>query len=190
MPCPFFSRPNKKQLHACRVLRNKVAVVKGICLRAAEIENVTFEQRENVKFYQKLGKSANKTFQMIKQAYGEEDLAVVLCLSGTNVLHKGDEHTGRPRTVRTELEIQEVATLVRNNCFRMVDEITAAAGISHGTYHKILFDDLNMSHVTQHSVPRVLTQDQRDNCMRICGDLIDSAIPTLADLHSGQRRLF
>jgi hypothetical protein len=33
-----------------------------------------FEQRENVKFCQKLGKSTNKTFHMIKQAYGEEAL--------------------------------------------------------------------------------------------------------------------
>jgi hypothetical protein len=31
-----------------------------------------FEQQENVKFCQKLGKSASKTFQMIKQAYGKE----------------------------------------------------------------------------------------------------------------------
>jgi hypothetical protein len=53
----------------------------------------------------------------------------------------------------------------------MVDEIAvAAAGISHGTCHKILSDDLNMSHV-----PRVLTQDQCDGCMSICGDLLDSA---------------
>jgi hypothetical protein len=44
-----------------------------------------------------------------------------------------------------------------------VGEITvaAAAGISHGTCHKILSDDLNMYRITQHSVPRVLTQDQR-----------------------------
>jgi hypothetical protein len=103
-------------------------------------------------------------------------------------LHKretvwNDEHTGRPRTVRTELEIQEVATLVRANRFQTVDEIAAAAaeaGISHGTCHKILSGDLNMSRVTQHSFPRVLTQDQRDDRMSICGDLINS----------GQWRLF
>jgi hypothetical protein len=59
----------------------------------------------------------------------------------------------------------------------MVDEITAAAaaGISHGTCHKILSEDLNMSRVTQHGVPRVLMQYQRDDCMSICCDLIDSA---------------
>jgi hypothetical protein len=87
-----------------------------------------------------------------------------------------DEYTGRTRTVRTELKIQEVATLACANCSKMVDEIAAAAaGISHGTCHRILSDNLNMSCVTQHSVLRILTQDQRDDRMSICGDLIDSA---------------
>jgi hypothetical protein len=76
---------------------------------------------------------------------------------------KGDEHTGRPRTVTTELNIQEVPTLVHASRSQTVYEIAAAAGISNDTCHKILSDDLNMSHVTQHSVPRVLTQDQRDD---------------------------
>jgi hypothetical protein len=57
----------------------------------------------------------------------------------------------------------------------MVDEIAAAAGISHGTCHKILSDDLNMSRVTRHSVPCVLTQDQHDDCMSICCYLVNSA---------------
>jgi histone-lysine N-methyltransferase SETMAR len=32
-----------------------------------------------------------------------------------------------------------------------------------------------MSHVTQHSVPGILMQDQHDDCMSICHDLIDTA---------------
>jgi hypothetical protein len=40
VPCPFFSRPSKKQLRVCGVFRKKVIVVKGSCLRGAEIENV------------------------------------------------------------------------------------------------------------------------------------------------------
>jgi hypothetical protein len=79
--------------------------------------------------------------------------------------------------VRTELKIQEVATLVHANCSQMVDEIAAAAaGTSHGTCQKILSDNLNMSRVTKYSVvPRVLIQDQRNDRMSICGDLIDGA---------------
>jgi hypothetical protein len=124
-----------------------------------------FEKRENVKFYQNLGKSVFKWQKRFAQ--GRDSL-------------EGDEHTGRPRTVRTELKIQEVATLVCANRFQTVDEIAAAAGISHDTFHKIVSGDLNMTRVAQHSVPRVLTQDQRDDRMSICGDLIDS----------GQWRLF
>jgi hypothetical protein len=40
VPCPFFSRPSKKQLRARSVFRKKVTVVIGSCLGAAEVENV------------------------------------------------------------------------------------------------------------------------------------------------------
>jgi hypothetical protein len=65
--CPFFSRPGKKQLHVCGVFRKNVTVCKQRKSRMSQ-----FEQWENVKFCQKLGKSTSETFQMIKQAYDEE----------------------------------------------------------------------------------------------------------------------
>ena len=67
--------------------------------------------------------------------------------------------------------------LVLANRSQSVDDLAAAAAaaeVSHGTCYKILTDDLNMSRVTQQCVPRVLTQDQRDDLMRICGDLISA----------------
>ena len=67
--------------------------------------------------------------------------------------------TGRQQTVRTYREIEEVAMLVRANLSQSVDGLVAAVGVSHGTCYKILNDDLGMSRVTQHSVPRILTQD-------------------------------
>jgi hypothetical protein len=128
------------------------------------------EQLANVKFCQILDKSASEMFQMLKQVYGEEALDRSSVFQWHKRFTQGrdtlddDEHTSRPRTVRTELKIKEAATLVHANRSLTVDEIAAAAaGISNGTSHKILSDDLNMSHVTQHSVPRVLTQDQRDD---------------------------
>jgi hypothetical protein len=106
---------------------------------------------------------------MIKQAYGIEALGHSAVFKWHKRLAQrrdrleDDEHTGRPRMVRTELTIQEVAMLVCANCSQTVDETEAAAGISHGTCHKILPDDLSMSRATQHNVSRVLTQDQRDD---------------------------
>ena len=79
---------------------------------------------------------------------------------GTDSLEDG-ERTGRPQTVRTERKIEEISMLVRSNHSQSIDDIAAAVGFSHGTCYKILTDDLNMSRVTHHSVPRILTQDQR-----------------------------
>jgi hypothetical protein len=76
---------------------------------------------------------------------------------------------------RTELKIQEVATLVHSNHSQMVDKVAAAAGIRQGSCHELLSHDLNMSYVTQHSVLRFLMLDQRDDRMSICSDLIDNA---------------
>jgi hypothetical protein len=92
-----------------------------------------FEQWESIKFCQKLGKSARETFQTIKLVYGEQALG----RSAVFKLHKrfaqsrdsleDDEHTGQPRMVRTELKIQEIATVMRAHCSRTVDEITTTA---------------------------------------------------------------
>ncbi|KAJ4442516.1 hypothetical protein ANN_04103 [Periplaneta americana] len=68
-------------------------------MRTSEPEMSQFEQRANIKFCQKLGKTAAETFQMMQHVYGED----------------------------------------------------------------------------AHSVPRILSQDQRDDRMTICGDLISSA---------------
>jgi hypothetical protein len=53
--CPFFSRPRKKQLRACCVIRRNAIVVKSSFLRSTKSRMSQFEQRENVNFCQKLG---------------------------------------------------------------------------------------------------------------------------------------
>jgi hypothetical protein len=140
-----------------------------------------FEQWENIKFNQQLHKSTSKTFQMFKQAYSEEALVLNAMFKwhkrfahGRENL-KDDEHTGQLRMFRTELKIQEAATLVCANRSQMVDEVAAAANISHGTWHRFLSDDLNISRFTKHGVLCILMLDQCDDRMSTCGDLIDSA---------------
>lgn len=58
------------------------------------------------------------------------------------------------------------------NHSQLVDALLVALGVSHDTCQKIMSDDLTTSHVTQHSVPQIQLQDQRDNRMTICGGLI------------------
>lgn len=139
------------------------------------------EQRANIKFCQKLGKSATETLIMIQQVYGEEAMGRSAAFKWHKRFAEGrdslddDAHTGRPRTARTEGKILEVQRVVRDNRSQSIDDIAAATGISHGSCHAILTEDLNMSRVSQHIVPRFLTEEQRQDRVTICGDLIDSA---------------
>ena len=50
--------------------------------------------------------------------------------------------TGRPSTVRTERQIEEVAMLVRPNRSQSIDDLAAVEEFSRGTCYKILTDDL------------------------------------------------
>jgi hypothetical protein len=78
-----------------------------------------FGQRENVRFCQKLGKSASEMFQMIKRTAKKPWIVLLFKwhkrFPQRRESLEDDEHAGRPRTVRTELKIQEVAMLVHAN---------------------------------------------------------------------------
>jgi hypothetical protein len=69
--------------------------------------------------------------------------------------------------------------------FTVVEVPAAAAvvGISNGTCHKILFNDLTVPHVTQRSVPCILTQDQHNDCMNTYTNLNDNAVKDGTFLH-------
>jgi hypothetical protein len=63
----------------------------------------------------------------------------------------------------------------------MIDEVAATAAV-----------EISMSPVTQHSVPRVLTQNQRDERMSTCGCVLDSADKDVTFLNQiiGRNMLF
>lgn len=144
VPRLFVSRARKKQLHVDSVFRKKAC--EWQTLRMSQ-----FKRRKHFKVCQNLGKRRAKKLR-----------AVVLCSSGTNILHSG-ETLLKKMCMTISQEWLEIAMLVCANRSQMVDEVTATGGISHGTCNKILSNDLNIFRVTQHSVPFVLMQEQCNN---------------------------
>jgi hypothetical protein len=139
-----------------------------------------FEQQANIKFCQKLRKSPRETFNMMQQVYGEETSGCSATFKRHQCFAQGrdsllNESSGQPKAVGTERRVKDISTLVRANNSRLVDDITAAVWLSYGTCHIILTDDLNMSRVSEHCVPCILMQDQCDDRMTTCGDLISNA---------------
>ena len=58
---------------------------------------------------------------------------------------------------------------------RTIDEVSMLVGISQGTCHTILTDDLKMRRVTSEFVPRLLSVDQKQQRLDVCLDLKENA---------------
>jgi len=71
--------------------------------------------------------------------------------------------------------IEIVRQIIREDCRRTIDEVSMLVGISHGTYHKILTEDLKMRRVASKFVPRLLSVDQKQHRIDVCLDLKENA---------------
>ena len=123
-----------------------------------------------------IGKTATETYQLLQQAYGDDTMCrtqVFDCLrrfkEGRNSV-ESDPRSGRPSTSRNEEMIAKVRTIVRNNRRLTVRETANDCGIFVGSCGAILTDDLHMKRVCAKFVPRMLTDDQREERQIIARD--------------------
>jgi hypothetical protein len=68
---------------------------------------------------------------------------------------------GRPRSSRTADNTETIHTLVASNPHITIEELLVLTGISHGTVHTILHQDLQFKSVLSRWVPHFLTDSQR-----------------------------
>jgi len=71
--------------------------------------------------------------------------------------------------------IERVCQIIPEDHHRTIDEVSMLEGISHGTCHKILTQDLKMRHVTSKFVPRLPSVDQKQQQLDVCLDLRENA---------------
>ena len=120
-----------------------------------------------------------ETYQLLKQAYGEDAMGRTQVFDWFRQFKEGrtsiesDPHSGQPSTSRKKEMIAKVRTIIRNNRRLTVQEIADDCGISAGSCDAILTDDLHMKHVCAKFVPRLLTDDQREQRQTITHDLFE-----------------
>ena len=137
------------------------------------------EQRVNIKFCVRLGKSFTETLNSINQVYGDESLSRTRVYEWYTRFKEGresvedDDRCGRPSTARNDETIAQVREIIRSDRRQTIDDVANVVGISHGSCHAILADELNMHRVCQHMVPRMLTEDQCEDRATVSGELID-----------------
>jgi hypothetical protein len=129
------------------------------------------EQRVRIKFSANLGKSATKTITRIQQAFRDQILSRTQAFQGharfktgrTSV--DGDEHTGRSTNFTTPETVARIQELLRQNRRRTIYDIAEEVGIGYRTWQQFLTKELGMHHVAAKFVPRILTADQKQQCV-------------------------
>ena len=114
------------------------------------------EQRACIKLCFKLEKTATECYEMLKTAFGVDAMGRSQTFQWFSRFKVGrtliddDEHSGRPVSSSTPEMIETVHKIIHEDRRRTIDEVSMLVGISHGTCHKILTEDLEMRHAEQH----------------------------------------
>ena len=114
------------------------------------------EQRTCIKFCFKLGKIATECYEMLKTAFGEQAMGRSQTFQWFSQFKAGrtsiddDKRSGWPVSSSTPEMIERVCQIIHEDRRRTIDEVSMLVGISHGTCHKILTEDLEMRRAEQH----------------------------------------
>ncbi|UYV65187.1 hypothetical protein LAZ67_3003503 [Cordylochernes scorpioides] len=85
-----------------------------------------------------------------------------------------EEGAGRPSTSTTDEKINEVEKIILANRRITVREVAEDLNISIGSCHSIFINDLGMRRVAAKFVPKLLNCDQKQHCMNIANEMLDS----------------
>jgi len=142
------------------------------------MSELELEQRTNIKFLIKLGKSGNEVREMLVQVYGDNVMKKTAVYKWVKRFSEEREsvtdegRSGRPATSRTEENIVTIRQIVRENRRLTVRNIAEQVNIDRETVRKILTGDLDMRKVCTKMVPKELTEEQKQRRVTTCQDLL------------------
>lgn len=92
---------------------------------------------------------------------------VVQILEGRDDM-EDEERSGRPKSARTEANVDLVKLTVEEDKRRTCEEVEEITGIPHSTVHRILVEELGKKKIFAKWVPHLLTEEQRQERVRRC----------------------
>jgi transposase len=136
------------------------------------------EQRVNIKFCYKLGKTATETHEMLVQVYRTEAMSIKCIYDWFKCFHDGKETTedeprsGQPLTSRAPDMIERVRQMLAQDQRVTLRLMAEELGFSKDTVHTIVREDLGKRRICSWFVPHKLTDEQKVKQMETNGDFI------------------
>ena len=86
-----------------------------------------------------------------------------------------DPRFGRPSTSTNDDHVETVRAVIRGNRRLTVREVAAEEGISIGSCHQIFTEKLQMCLVSAKFMPHLMSDDQKENHVKISQELLGNA---------------
>ena len=140
------------------------------------------EERINLKFLVKLRKSPTECFKLLKEVYGEDVMSRTQIFEWHNRFEKDreevddDPKTKWSSTTRTDENIIRVKQLVRSDCRLTVRMTSDELSLNRESVQTNLLHDLGMRKMCAKMVPKILSEDQKQNRVKFCKDKLDPDI--------------
>uniref|UniRef100_A0A8C4Q567 Mos1 transposase HTH domain-containing protein n=1 Tax=Eptatretus burgeri TaxID=7764 RepID=A0A8C4Q567_EPTBU len=138
------------------------------------------EQRANLKFLTKLGKTPSESFTMLQQVYREDTMSRTHAFEWHKRFKEGreevedDPRSGRPSMSRTVDNIEHVKQMVHADHQLTVWMIAEELSINKETVWSIITENLEMRKVCGKMVPKLLSEDQKQQRVTVCQDIMES----------------
>jgi hypothetical protein len=139
------------------------------------------EQWYCITFCQKLGDSKAETFRKIQQAFGDDAVGATQikewfnCFTDGCTLADSDQRSGRLSTSQNANVIENVRSLILEDRCLTVQDIPDEVGISTGSAHSIVTEDLHICGVVAKFLPKLLSQEQQQLCLEVARDMLECA---------------
>ncbi len=140
------------------------------------------DQRTVIKFMVAQDKTPIQCWRDLVAVYGDQSLGKTQVRHWHKLFKRGDlntsakdaKKTGRPRSARTDENVDLIRQLVEEDRRKTVCELVAQSGLSQGTVHRILTKELKLSRICAKFVPRLLTAEQKEHRAKLCADNLSS----------------
>ena len=140
---------------------------------------MSVEQRINLKFLVRLGKTPTEALKLLQEVYGDDTMSRTRLFEWHRRFKEGreeveDDHRNeRPSTSRTNKNAERVRQKVRSGRRLTFRTIADELGMNSERVWRIITEDLGMRKICAKVVPMLQNEGQKERRVQVCQDILE-----------------